>query len=116
MRLYRTAKDRWVGTQDDARKDGRGWTQVEVPTDKPGLLTFLNDNTPAAQPDARSPAYKLGRSDAQRGITSNPYGLPFERGEWEKGHAEAFAAGAAPHPSFAAITANRVCRGGKCKR
>ncbi|MEO1169633.1 MAG: hypothetical protein AAFW97_13075 [Pseudomonadota bacterium] len=45
MRLYRTADGEWIGTQADARSaaEGRGWEQVEVPTDKAGLLGFLND-------------------------------------------------------------------------
>lgn len=49
MRLYKTDMGGWAGTQADARKlalsDGSEglWKQVEVPTDKPGLLAFLND-------------------------------------------------------------------------
>lgn len=39
MRLYRTAAGRWAGTQAEA---GKGFTQVEIPTDKPGLLDWLN--------------------------------------------------------------------------
>lgn len=39
MKLYRTATGTWAGTQSDA---GKGFTQVDVPTDKPGLLAFLN--------------------------------------------------------------------------
>jgi hypothetical protein len=108
MRLYRTAKGRWVGTQEDARKDGKGWEAVDVPTVKEPLIAFLNDNTPAAQPEKASPAYKQGRSDAQRGITANPYGLPYEREEWERGHAEAFELGVAPRPSFRVITRGRT--------
>lgn len=62
MRLYRTATGHWTGTIADATKaaridaDGR-WDQIEVPTDKAGLIAFLNDMearpaTPAAsQPD-----------------------------------------------------------------
>lgn len=48
MRLYRnddmTAEQQWFGTQDEANKAcGRGaWELVEVPTDKPGLIAFLN--------------------------------------------------------------------------
>lgn len=45
MRLYVTAKGRWAGTQADAkilaREDG-GWEQCDVPTDKDGLIAFLN--------------------------------------------------------------------------
>lgn len=47
MRLYVTEKGRWAGTQADAnallKEHGdKGWEQVEVPTDKPGLLSFLD--------------------------------------------------------------------------
>lgn len=43
MRLYITAAGRFVGTQDDARKDGKGWHLEEVPTDKAGLIDYLNE-------------------------------------------------------------------------
>ena len=108
MPLYRTANNRWVSTKADA---GKGFTAFPVPKTVPEMLQLLNDNTPVARPDAASPAYKQGRSDAQRGITANPYGLPFEREEWEKGHAEAFELGAAPHSSFATRTRGRPRNG-----
>lgn len=47
MRIYRnddmTAAEQWAGTQDEANKRfGRGqWSQVDVPTDKAGLIAFL---------------------------------------------------------------------------
>lgn len=50
MRLYlsddMTAAITWAGTQEEAnRLWGRGrWQVVEVPTDKPGLLNWLNTN------------------------------------------------------------------------
>jgi hypothetical protein len=50
MRLYRnddmTAEVQWAGTQEEANKAfGRGrWTLAEVPTDKPNLLQWLNDD------------------------------------------------------------------------
>jgi len=43
MRLYRTYDGQWAGTQADAKKLGK-FKQVEVPTDKAGLLDFLNGN------------------------------------------------------------------------
>jgi len=47
MRLYLTDMGHWVGTQAEAGKlvragDGGSWVLVEVPTDKEGLLAFLN--------------------------------------------------------------------------
>ncbi len=42
MKLYMAA-GQYVGTQADARKLDKDFTEVEVPTDKPGLMAFLND-------------------------------------------------------------------------
>jgi len=42
MRLYTDNKGRWAGTQSDAKQFG-AFEQVEVPTDKPTLLEFLNE-------------------------------------------------------------------------
>ncbi len=42
MNLYITATGRYVGTQAEARADGKGWTPEEVPTDKAGLIAYLN--------------------------------------------------------------------------
>ena len=41
MKLYTDNQGRWAGTQADAKKFGE-FEQVEVPTDKPTLLEFLN--------------------------------------------------------------------------
>ena len=58
MRLYRTQSGQWTGTQAEAvrlaRIDSAGsWDQVEIPTDKPGLLAWLNEH--CAQPIAAPP-------------------------------------------------------------
>lgn len=42
MRLYITATGRYVGTQDDAKVDGKGWRLEEVPTTKTELIDYLN--------------------------------------------------------------------------
>lgn len=49
MRLYRlivAGRPRYVGTQADARAmkrdTGAAWTEIDVPTDKAGLLAFLD--------------------------------------------------------------------------
>ena len=110
MRLYRTRTGRWVGTQTDARADGKGWQQVEVPTDKPGLLTFLN----ATVQDCPSVAYQRGRSDAERGMTTNPYASEELRSEWERGHAEAYELGLTNLPSFASLV--KLPRDGAARR
>lgn len=41
MKLYTNNKGQWAGTQADAKQLG-DFEQVEVPTDKPSLLEFLN--------------------------------------------------------------------------
>jgi len=51
MRLYTNNKGSWVGTQADARKEfGKNWNEVDVPTDKPNLLQFLNDESVGGRP------------------------------------------------------------------
>ena len=45
MRLYKNSNGVWAGTQADARKYcGKVYSTVDVPTDKPNLLKFLNLN------------------------------------------------------------------------
>jgi len=45
MKLYKNSNGVWAGTQADARKMcGKDYTEVNVPTDKPSLLRFLNAN------------------------------------------------------------------------
>lgn len=45
MNLYRDENGHWTGTQADAKLAAVGapWALVEVPTDKYGLLSFLNN-------------------------------------------------------------------------
>tara|TARA_R110000744_G_scaffold311028_1_gene418630 strand:+ start:242 stop:619 length:378 start_codon:yes stop_codon:yes gene_type:complete len=50
MRLYLSKNNEWTGTQLDAKASG-AYEQVEVPTDKVGLMAFLNDLTYAANDD-----------------------------------------------------------------
>lgn len=59
MRLYRTATGNWTGTIADATKaakaDSAGsWKQIEVPTDKAGLIDFLNAMEAGSAPAAPS--------------------------------------------------------------
>jgi len=43
MRLYTNNYGTWVGTQADAKREfGKDWCEVDVPTDNPNLLQFLN--------------------------------------------------------------------------
>ncbi len=45
MTLYTNNQGQWAGTQADARKLFKNDMRiVDVPTDKPSLLAFLNDN------------------------------------------------------------------------
>ncbi len=42
MKLYRTPDGQFHGTQADARMADRNFKQVDVPTDKAGLIAYLN--------------------------------------------------------------------------
>ena len=45
MRLYKSSKGQWVGTQRDAQRYfPRDWEQVDVPVSKVQLIEFLNEN------------------------------------------------------------------------
>ena len=63
MKLYMNPQGQWVGTQAEAKKIGA--TMVDVPTDKPNLLQWLNNWTGAIdtaaeeviQEKAKSPQY-----------------------------------------------------------
>ena len=50
MKLYQTANGVYVGTQAEAKGDGQGWAPVEIPTSKPELIEWLNDNVRKAIP------------------------------------------------------------------
>lgn len=59
MRCYRTPGGRWFGTQADARAacldeacPSDAWVEVDVPTDKPGLLDWLHLNCGPATVEA----------------------------------------------------------------
>ena len=48
MKLYTDSKGRWAGTQSDAKHFGKSYVDyetVDVPTDKPNLLAFLNKHS-----------------------------------------------------------------------
>ena len=64
MKLYVNNLGQWVGTQAAAKKIKA--TVIDVPTDKPNLLNFLNENkvcgsTPIEPqaPQTRQPVYKM---------------------------------------------------------
>lgn len=42
MRLYICIDGSFAGTQADAKAKGNGFTEVDVPTDKAGLIDYLN--------------------------------------------------------------------------
>lgn len=59
MRLYRTPSGRWFGTQADARRacldeavPSTAWNEIDVPTDKPGLISWLHMNCGPASVEA----------------------------------------------------------------
>ena len=53
MRLYKSSKGQWVGTQRDAQRYfPRDWEQVDVPVSKVYLIDFLNENKVGAYSQA----------------------------------------------------------------
>lgn len=101
MKLYRNSEGRYQVPGQQDRKAER----VDIPTDSAGLAAFLNFHVPSN--DNRSPAFELGRSDAERGMTTNPYASPDLREQWEAGHAFAVESGAAKLPSFSVVALPR---------
>ena len=49
MKLYLCQDRTWAGTQADAKARGKDFDTIEVPTDKPGLLSFLNQQANAVE-------------------------------------------------------------------
>jgi hypothetical protein len=66
MNLYITAAGRYVGTQAEARQDGKGWTPETVPTDKDGLIAYLNRLT--AMPRALNAQAETNQRVASRSV------------------------------------------------
>jgi hypothetical protein len=64
MRLYVSKNNEWTGTQLDAKASG-AYEQIEVPTDKVGLMAFLNDLTYANDERVEQPVEKWTASDDQ---------------------------------------------------
>ena len=64
MRLYVSKNNEWTGTQLDAKASG-AYEQVDVPTDKVGLMAFLNDLTYANDERVEQPVEKWTASDDQ---------------------------------------------------
>ncbi len=43
MKLYTNKKGQWFGTQAEAKASRHPWICIDVPTDKPNLLEWLNN-------------------------------------------------------------------------
>ena len=60
MRLYKNSDGVWAGTQVDARRMcGKDYSEVDVPTDKPNLLKFLNLNKVGAAGEQAQPPIQI---------------------------------------------------------
>src|SRR3546814_10720341 len=72
MRLYLTSTGEWTGNQSDAaglvRANGGTWEQIDVPTDKPGLIAWLPQQW-TRFPTIAAPSAPITRAEAH---TSEP--------------------------------------------
>lgn len=76
MRLYTDKKGQWFGTQADARSAcGELFWQVDVPTDKPALLAFLNHNAVSDNPEPIKLAVKPNTAPAPAPASTYSTGL-----------------------------------------
>src|SRR3546814_18281487 len=81
MRLYLTSTGEWTGNQSDAaglvRANGGTWEQIDVPTDKPGLIAWLTQQwtrfPTIAEPSA--PLTAPTQTDAQRAESPRPLSI-----------------------------------------
>lgn len=65
MKLYRSKGSIWTGTQADAKaaQGGKDFEEHDVPTDKPGLLSFLNTFEVRRPETASEPAPAMREED-----------------------------------------------------
>lgn len=62
MKLYTNKQGQWFGTKAEAKASRHPYWDVDVPTDKPSLLTWLNaQSAPQAQTEAPVHQSKLTR-------------------------------------------------------
>ena len=63
MKLYTNSLGQWTGTQAEAKKIGA--QLIEVPTDKPGLIEFLNGQQKIAAAETTQPTARPGKKQKQ---------------------------------------------------
>jgi hypothetical protein len=87
MRLYVTPAGRWAGTQAEAkqlaREEGSGWEQVDVPTDKEGLLSFLDSHRVNAMHGEARAMIDAGRIEPAEPVQERPTRSLSLEDEWE---------------------------------
>jgi hypothetical protein len=80
MKLYQSPDGVWTGTQADAkahaREAGVSWREVEVPTDKAGLMAFLNEHRVGAkQPNELASVVPQATASPAQGYTHSSVAL-----------------------------------------
>jgi hypothetical protein len=63
MRLYVNSNGQWAGTQAEAKKIDANL--IEVPTDKPGLIAFLNGQQNNSAAETIQPTARPGKKQKQ---------------------------------------------------
>jgi hypothetical protein len=88
MNLYMTAEGRFVGTQAEAKKSGKGWTAAIVPTDKDGLIAYLNDRAEGPAPIELEPGDEPLATAPE--VKAAPAANPALRTSWTAHEIESF--------------------------
>lgn len=78
MRLYASPDGRWTGTQADAKKLGK-YAEIDVPTDKPGLLAWLNSRAEKPSPTLPPPPVVAEPDDIADLLGEEPAPSPVAR-------------------------------------
>ena len=89
MKLYRNKKGQWFGTQAEAKASRYPWTCVNVPTDKPNLLQWLNMGAPFEHDlcDAERAKDQPMRWQIERDADGGAHMVPAQQSNITKPHA-----------------------------
>ena len=82
MRLYQTPDGKIHGTQADARKVSKKFERVDVPTDKDGLIAYLNARPTSVEEHASVPAPQSASALSEDRTYKNLKAFAPKNAEW----------------------------------